>query len=85
MMLALTFNFMIAATNAWIGKWNRHAVAPSDNFFYAGAIFKKIVKKNAKNENRPCPLPYEEVLEDIIQPLHMLHCCRKFAACVVSH
>ena len=27
------FNFMIAATNNWRGKWNRHAVAPSDNFF----------------------------------------------------
>ena len=23
--------------------------------------------KNAKNENRLCPLPYEEVLEDIIK------------------
>ena len=32
MMPALAFNFMIAATNAWRGKWNRHAVA-SDNFF----------------------------------------------------
>ena len=26
-------NIMIAATNAWRGKWNRHAAAPSDNFF----------------------------------------------------
>ena len=34
-------------------------MAPSDYFFYAGAIF--------KNENRLCPLPYEEVLEDIIR------------------
>ena len=24
-------------------------------------------KKNAKKENRLCPLPYEEVLEDIIK------------------
>ena len=45
MMPALSFNFMIAATNAWLGKLNRHAVAPSDNFFYAGAIFLIFVKK----------------------------------------
>ena len=45
---ALTFNFMIAATKAWIGKWNRHAVAPSDNFFYTGAIFLIFVKKCKK-------------------------------------
>ena len=32
-MPALALNFMIAATNTWRGKWNRHAVAPSDNFF----------------------------------------------------
>ena len=38
MMPALAFNFMIAATNAWRGKWNRHAVA-SDKFFYTCAIF----------------------------------------------
>ena len=55
-MPALAFNFMTAATNAGIGKWNRHAVAPSDNFFHEGAIF-NIFVKNAKNENRLCPLP----------------------------
>ena len=38
-MPALTFNFIIAATNALRGKWNRHDVAPSDNYFYTGAIF----------------------------------------------
>ena len=48
MMPVLAFNFMIAATNASIGKWKRHAVAPSDNFFYAGAIFKIFVKKCKK-------------------------------------
>ena len=48
MMTALACNFMIAATNAWIGKWNRHAVAPSDKFFYAGAIFLIFVKKMQK-------------------------------------
>ena len=39
-------------------------MAPSDDFFYAGAIFLIFVKK-AKNDNSP--LPYEEVLEDIIK------------------
>ena len=29
--------------------------------------FFNFCKKNAKNENRLCPLPYEEVLEDIIK------------------
>ena len=33
MMPVLAFNFIIAATNARRGKWNRHAMAPSDNFF----------------------------------------------------
>ena len=36
---------MLAATNAWTGEWNRHAVASSDNFFYAGAILEIFVKK----------------------------------------
>ena len=39
---------MIAAANARIGKWNRHAVAPSDNFFYAGDIFDNFCKKMQK-------------------------------------
>ena len=64
---------MIAATNAGIGKWNRHAVDPSDIFFYAGAILTFFVK-NAKNENRLCPLPYEEVLEDIIKTVWTEQC-----------
>ena len=42
---ALTFNFIIAATNVWRGKWNKHAVAHSDNFFYTGAIFLFFAKK----------------------------------------
>ena len=33
-----TFNVIIVVTNDWRGKWNRHAVDPSDNF-YTGAIF----------------------------------------------
>ena len=49
MMEALAFNFIIAATNAWGGKWNRHAVAPSDNFCYTDrAIFLIFVKKMQK-------------------------------------
>ena len=39
MMPALAFNFMIAATNALIGKWNRHAVAPFDNFNPGAIIY----------------------------------------------
>ena len=38
-------------------------MAPSDNFIYAGAIF-LIFVRYAKNENKLCPLPYEEVLGD---------------------
>ena len=73
MMPTLAFSFMIAATTALIGKGNRHAVAPSDNFFYAGAIF-LIFVKNAKNENRLCPLPYEEVLDEIIKTVWTEQC-----------
>ena len=47
MMPALAFNFMIAATNAKIGKWNRHAVAPSDNFL-RGYHFLNFCKKMQK-------------------------------------
>ena len=72
-MPTLAFSFMIAATTALIGKGNRHAVAPSDNFFYAGAIF-LIFVKNAKNENRLCPLPYEEVLDEIIKTVWTEQC-----------
>ena len=46
--------------------FSRGSVAPSDNFFEAGAIFLIFVKK-AKNENSLCSLPYEEVLEYIIK------------------
>ena len=35
--------------------------------FFMQVPFKIFCKKNAKNENRLCPLPYEEVLEDIIK------------------
>ena len=50
MMPALAYNFIIVATNAWIGKWNRYAVARSD-FFLHRCFF---CKKEAKNENRLC-------------------------------
>ena len=49
---ALAFNSVIVATIAWRGKWSRHAVALSDNFFYAGDIFLFF----AKNKNRLYPL-----------------------------
>ena len=48
-------------------------MAPTDNFFYAGAIF-LIFVKNAKNENRLCPLPYEKVLEDIFKTVWTEQC-----------
>ena len=70
---ALAFNSVIVATSAWRGKWNKHVVAPFDNFFYAGAIF-FIFEKNAKNENRLCPPPYEEVLEDIFKTVWTEQC-----------
>ena len=71
MMLALAFNFMIAATNACIGKWNRHAVAPSDNFFTHVPFFFNFKRKQ---KNRLCPLPYEKVLEDIIETVGTEQC-----------
>ena len=42
-------------------------MAPFDNFF-TQVFFKNFCKKNAKIENRlhVCPLPYEEILEDVI-------------------
>ena len=64
MVPALARNSIIVETNACRGKWSMHAVAISDKFFYTSVIF--LIKKNAKNEDRLCPLPYEEVLEDII-------------------
>ena len=48
MIPALTFNFMISATNAWLDKWNRHAVALSDIYFYVVAIFLITLKKCKK-------------------------------------
>ena len=53
---ALAFNFMIAAsaTNAWIGKWNRHN---SNNFFYPGAILKNCKKiQKMKIDYVHCPM-----------------------------
>ena len=57
-MPVLAFNFIIAAVNAWIGKWNRHAVAPFDNFFYASAIFFNFCKKmqKMKIDHVHCPM-----------------------------
>ena len=45
---ALALIPVIIAISAWRGKWNRHAVAPSDNFFYTGAIFLIFIKKCKK-------------------------------------
>ena len=39
-------------------------------FFHTGAIFFNFCKKMQKNENRPCPLPYEEVMEAIIKTVN---------------
>ena len=58
MVPALAFNYVIVATSAWRGKWNKNAVAPFDNFFYAGAIFFIFVKKS-KKKKIDCPLPYD--------------------------
>ena len=65
MVPALAFNSIIVATSASRGKWNRHAVAPSDNFFTQVSFFLIFVKK-CKKMKIDCPLPYEEVLEVII-------------------
>ena len=56
------------------GKWNRHALAPSDNFFTQVSLFLFFFVKNAKNENRLCPLPHEEVLEAIIKAVWTEQC-----------
>ena len=37
-----------------------HDVAPFDFYFHTGAIFFIFAKKCKKNENRLCPLPYDE-------------------------
>ena len=42
------YSIIVAMLSAWRGKWNKHAVAPFDNFFYAGAIFLIFVKKCRK-------------------------------------
>ena len=41
-------------------------MAPSDNFLQMNHFF-NFCKQNAKNEDRLCPLPYEEVLEAILK------------------
>ena len=64
MVPALDFNSIIVATDACRDNWNRHAVALS-NIFLHRCHFLHFCKKNAKNEERLCPLPYEEVLEAI--------------------
>ena len=58
LMPALAFNFMIAATNAWRGKWNRHAVAPCDNFFRHVPFFLIFAKKckKMKIDHVHCPM-----------------------------
>ena len=43
--------------------------------FFTQVPFKKnIFEKNAKIENRLCPLPYEEVQEDIIKTVWTEQC-----------
>ena len=42
--------------------------------FYTCAIFFSFCKKMQKNENRLSPLPYEEVLEDIIKIIWTEQC-----------
>ena len=39
MVPALASNFVIVATSAWRGKWNKHAVAPFDNSFTEVSFF----------------------------------------------
>ena len=41
-------------------------MATSDKFFTHVLFFYFFCKKMQKNENRLCPLPYEEVLEDSV-------------------
>ena len=65
MVQALAFNSIIVATSACKGKRNRPAVAPPDNFF-TQVPFLNFCKKMQKMKI-DCPLPYEEVLEDIIK------------------
>ena len=48
MVPALAFNPVFVATSAWWGKWNRHAVAPSDNFFTHTCSFFNFCKKMQK-------------------------------------
>ena len=42
--------------------------------FFTQMPFFEFFKKNAKNEIRLCPLPYEEVLEDIIKTVWTEQC-----------
>ena len=63
---------------------------PSNNFFYASAIFFIFVKKCKKN--RLCPLFYEEVLEDIIKkwgpeamPKFLIVMCIFATYCIAGH
>ena len=48
-------------------------MAPLDNFFTQVPFIYSFVK-NAKNENILCPLPCEEVLEDIIKAIWTEQC-----------
>ena len=49
-------------------------MAPSDNCFTHVPFFLFFVRKCKKKENRLCPLPYEEVLEDIIRTVWTEQC-----------
>ena len=48
-------------------------MAPSDKFLHVCHFF-NFCKKMQKNENRLCPLPCEEVLEDIIKTVWTEQC-----------
>ena len=49
-------------------------MALSDNFFTMCHFLIFVFEKIKKNENRLCPLPYEEVLEDIIKTVWAEQC-----------
>ena len=47
---------------------------PLLKFVYTCAIFLIFVRRWKKNENRMCPLPYKEVLKDIIKTVLTEQC-----------
>ena len=49
-------------------------MTPSDIFLHMSHFFIIFCEKMQKNENGLCPLPYEEVLEDIIKTVWTEQC-----------